>query len=253
LFALAGGLLLARPPRWLPAAVALLPRAGWWWWMLLTRPPLSINPGNGSSWLAAALARRLQADPTPLLPSFLRPGPATVAIPAVVLAVAVAMVMATASRPAIARALGRQATALALLAAAALITAVALRHDRVVELEGAQVRRLGGRIEPPPGTWSVYRRPGGWRVAGGEGVEAPLNLAAGAAVRLEGWLDGATRSGAAIEASWDGAAPVAVTVTGGTRGAVRLPAPPGAGRHRLRLVLRATGGEAILDRLVVER
>ena len=253
LFTLAGGLLLARPPRWLPAAVALLPLAGWWWWTLLTRPPLSINPGNGSSWLAAALARRLQADPTPLLPSFLRPGPATVAIPAVVLVVVVALIVAAASRPAVARTLGRQATTAALLAATALITAVALRHDRVVELEGAQVRRLGGRIEPPPGTWSVYRRPSGWRVGDGEGVEAPLNLAAGAAVRLEGWLDGAARSGAAIEASWDGAAPVAVAVAGSARGSVPLPAPPGAGRHRLRLVLRATGGEAVLDRLVVER
>jgi len=147
----------------------------------------------------------------------------------------------------------RGGPALALLAATTLITALALRHDRVVELEGAQVRRLGGRIEPPPGTWSVYRRPGGWRVAGGEGIEAPLNLAEGVAVRLEGWLDGAAQSGASIEASWDGAAPAVLAVAGSTRGSVPLLAPPGAGRHRLRLVLRANGGEAVLDRLVVER
>ncbi len=252
-FALAGGLLLARPPRWLPAAAVLLPLAGWWWWALLTRPPLSINPGNGSSWLAAALARRFHADPSTLFPSYLHPGWAAVAFPAVVLVAVVALVLVAGRHPAIPRAVGRQATAAALLAATALITTLALRHDRIVELEGAQVRRLGGRIEPPPGTWSVYRRPGGWRVAGGEGVEAPLNLAEGATVRLEGWLDGAAGSGASIEASWDGAPPAALPVAGGTRGSVALPAPPGAGRHRLRLVLRSTGGEAVLDRLVVER
>ena len=81
--------------------------------------------------------------------------------------------------------------------------------DRVVEIEDPQVERIGGRPEPPPGTFSRFLHPQGWRVGGGEGVVVPLNLPPAAGVRVEGWLDGGDTAGVTLLAGWNGAAPSA--------------------------------------------
>ena len=54
--------------------------------------------------------------------------------------------------------------------------------------------------------------------------------------------------------SWDGGAAVRVPVSGAGRGSIAVPDAPGAGRHRLRIVLATPpGGDAVLDRVVVSR
>ena len=54
--------------------------------------------------------------------------------------------------------------------------------------------------------------------------------------------------------SWDGGTPKRLLVSSPVPGSVTLPDAPGAGRHTLRIELAAPpGGEAVLDRLVVER
>ena len=54
--------------------------------------------------------------------------------------------------------------------------------------------------------------------------------------------------------SWDGTVPNRIPVSGQGTGSVALPDAPGAGRHTLRITLKAPpGGEAVFDRLVVER
>jgi hypothetical protein len=134
------------------------------------------------------------------------------------------------------------------------VLAVTQRTDHVVELEDPQVERIGGRLEPPPGTFSRFSYPNGWRVADREGMVVPLNLPPRARLRLEGWLDGPARQGATLLVSWDGGTPKRLLVSSPVPGSVTLPDVPGTGRHTLRITLAAPpGGEAVLDRLVVER
>jgi hypothetical protein len=253
-FALAGTMLLRTAPRWRGLAWMLVPGSLVVWWVLVTRPHFSVNPGDGGWWLADAFARRFAADARHLVPSFLRPSPATVLIPALLLVVGATLVRLTAKRPHLGRGVARASLAVWLVVLSGFILVLTLRTDRVVELEDPQVERIGGRPEPPPGTFSRFSYPNGWRVASGEGVVVPLNLPPRAHLRLEGWLDGPARDGAALSMSWDGGAPTSLKVSGPTPGSVSLPPAPGAGRHRVRIVLEAPpGGEAVLDRLVVER
>ncbi len=251
-FWLAGALLLRRPPRGLAAAGALLPLALVSWWALTTRPWLSINPGNGGWWLADAAARRFGADGRALVPSFLRLSPATLLVPAALVGVAAAVRAAARRNAAVSRRLARSAVAIWLVAGALAVVVLHLRFDGTVELEDPQVVRLGGRPEPPEGTWSTFLHPGGRRVADGEGVVVPLHLRHHARVRLQGWLDGAACQGAWLLVRWDDRPEVRVALHGVGPGEVSLPPPPPGPRHRLRLVLSTPpGGEAVLDRLVV--
>ncbi|MDD5564681.1 MAG: hypothetical protein PHQ91_13290, partial [Thermoanaerobaculaceae bacterium] len=248
-------LALACLPR-APGVAALvafaLPSSLLTWWVYVTRPHLTVNPGDGGWWLADALARRFGADARHLAPSFLRPGPATVVVPLLVAVAALAVVLAAWRSPRVGRGLARSAVAFALAAAAAVIVVLTQRTDRVVELEDPQVTHVGGSLQPPPGTYSRFLYPNGWRLGDGDAVEAPLNLPAHASVRLEGRLEGAAQRGADFGVSWDGGAPVRMHVAAAAPGSVSLPGVPGAGRHRLRIALAATaGGDAVLDRLVV--
>jgi hypothetical protein len=253
-FALSGAFVLARAPRWRVLAWPLLPGSLLVWWVLLTRPQFSVNPGDGGWWLADALARRFAADARHLLPSFLRPAPATVVVPILMLLAAAAAIVATTRDARVGRALARAAVAAVLLVASGVVLVLTQRTDRVVELEDPQVERIGGRPEPPPGTFSRFLHPQGWRVGADEGVVVPLNLPAHAHLDLVGWLDGAARTGADVLVSWDGGAAVRVPVSGGGRGSIAVPDVPGAGRHRLRIVLATPpGGDAVLDRVVVSR
>jgi hypothetical protein len=253
-FALAGAMLLVHAPRWRRLAWPLLPASVLAWWVLATRPQFSVNPGDGGWWLADALARRFSADARHLVPSFLRPSPATIVVPALIVLATAAAVVATVRSAGAGRALARAAVTCTVLVATGFVLVLTLRTDRVVEIEDPQVERIGGRPEPPPGTFSRFLHPQGWRIASGEGVVVPLNLPAHARVRVEGWLDGQAREGCAVLASWDGGASERTPVRGVGEGWIRVPNPPAEGHHRLRLVLDAPGGgEAVLDRLQVTR
>lgn len=243
---------LPRAPGLVALAGFALPPSLLTWWVYVTRPHLTVNPGDGGWWLADALASRFAADARRLMPSFLRPGPATVVVPLLVAAAALAVVLAACRFPRLGRGLARSAVAFALVAAAAILIVLTQRTDRVVELEDPQVTKIGGSLQPPPGTYSRFLYPNGWRLRDGDGIEAPLNLPAHARVRLEGWLEGPAQRGAEFAVSWDGAAPVGMRVAAVAPGGVTLPGVPAAGRHRLRILLEApAGGEAVLDRLVV--
>ena len=252
-FALAGAMVLRGVARWRALAAVLVPPTLLAWLVLLSRPHLSINPGDGGSWLADALARRFAAGARHLFPSFLVPSPAPWIVPAVLALLLVAAV-AIARRAGAARIVARSTVALWLAAGAIVVAAVSQRVDRVVDIEEPQVARLGGRPEPPEGTFSRFTYPNGWRIADGEGVEVPLNLPAGARLEVAGWLDGAAQQGAALAVQWDGGEAVETAVRGRGRASAPLAPPPGAGRHRLRITLRApSGGEAVLDRVLVRR
>ncbi|OFV80075.1 MAG: hypothetical protein A2Y78_14850 [Acidobacteria bacterium RBG_13_68_16] len=253
-FALAGAMVLRTAPRWRRLAWVLLPPSVLVWWTLVTRPHFSVNSGDGGWWLADALARRFAGDVRHLIPSFLRPSPATFLVPLGLVALVVLLVLSMRAHPAFARGLARATTVVWLAGAATAVLAVTQRTDHVVDLEDPQVEKIGGRLEPPPGTFSRFSYPNGWRVADAEGVVVPLNLPQRAGLALVGWLDGPSREGAALLVSWDGAAPTRVPVSGQGTGSVPLPGVPGAGRHALRITLQAPpGGEAVLDRLMVER
>jgi hypothetical protein len=247
-------MVLRTAPRWRRLAWVLLPPSVLVWWTLVTRPHFSINPGDGGWWLADALARRFAADARHLIPSFLRPSPATFLVPLGLVILITLLVLSMRARPAFARGLARATTAVWLAGAATTVLALTQRTDHLVDLEDPQVERIGGRPEPPPGTFSRFSYPNGWRVANAEGVVVPLNLPRRARLRLMGWLDGPAREGATLIVTWDAGAPDRLLVSSPVPGSVTLPQPPGPGRHTLRITLEAPlGGEAVLDRMVVER
>jgi hypothetical protein len=250
-FALAGAMLLRWAPRWRSIAFVLLPPTLVSWEVLIARPHFSVNPGDGGYWLADAIARRFQAAARHFFPSFLVPSTATWVAPLVIVLLAAAIALA-ARRPAVVRALARSTVAIWLALAAATVVAVRARVDRVVEVEEPQVAHLGGRTEPPEGSFSRFTVPNGWRLGSGDGVIVPLNLPGGATIVAEGWLDGAAQRGVVLAAGWDGGEPTEVSWSGRGESRVTLPAPPGAGHHYLRITLRAPGGgEAVLDRVLV--
>jgi hypothetical protein len=252
-FALAGAMVLRGTARWRPLAAVALPPTLLAWLVLLSRPHLSINPGDGGSWLADALSRRFAAGARHLFPSFLVPSPATWIVPAV-LVLLVVVAVALSRRTVAARLLARSTVALWLAAGALAVAVVTNRVDRVVDIEEPQVARFGGRSEPPEGTFSRFTYPNGWRIADGEAVEVPLNLPPGARLEIAGWLEGALQQGGALAVQWDEGDPVETRVRGRGRASAPLPPPPGAGRHRLRMTLHApSGGEAVLDRVLVRR
>jgi hypothetical protein len=253
-FALAGGMVLARPLRWRRLLPVLLPPSVIAWWALVTRPHLSVNPGDGGYWLADALSRRFAGDGRSLFPSFLVVNSATLVVPVVIVALVLLAVWATKRGPGAVRSLGRCWIALWLAAAAALVLTLGLRADRVVEAEAPQVRRSGGSPVPPVGTVSRYSHRCGWRLDDGDRVTVPLNIRDDAEVVLEGWLLGTARKRAQLELRWDDEEPTAVLWRGdGATERLRLPPPPSVGRHRLSITLHSSRhGAVVLDRLVIE-
>lgn len=248
------GEILTRPLRWRPALLFAAPLGALWWWVLVTRPHFSINPNNGSNWLADALARRFSADALVLFPSFLRPSLATVVVPVALVVGVVTVGGIAAWWPGAIRSLARGTVGLWLVGAAALIVVVALHFDSRVELENAQIRHFGGRPQPREGTWATFAQPNGWRVAAGEGIEVPLHLPAGTRVRLQGWIDGAAPEQAGLRVGWDGMTVTPVEIRLSPRGGVALPTPEAGGRHRVRITFAGPpGSSAVFDRIEVDR
>ena len=252
--ALAGGFLLREPRRWRRAAEILLAPSVAVWWVLVTRPHHSINPGDGSWWATDALARSYLVDTAWLVPSFLVPRTATWVVPVVVVVSGALVVLAARWRPSFARRLAACSMAIWLLGAAGLVAAINHRTDRVVEVEAAQVRRHGGQPHPREGTFSRYNHRRGWRLSDGQGITVPLHLAADSRVFVDGWLLGSARRGARVGFRWNGEHTYALPVWGeGEGGRIEVPAPPGAGRHRLTIAVAARPhGAVVLDRVVVE-
>lgn len=247
-FLLAVAVLLATPSRVRRLAALALPPSVLVWFVFVTRPHLAFNPGDGGWWLGDALARRFAADTRALFPSFLVPTAAALWVPAALLVLAIAAWLVLRRRPGARRAVGRLAVPLWLAAAAALVATLAWRTDRVVEMEAAQVARLGGAPEPPEGTFSRFMHRNGWRLRPGDGVTVPLRLPAAAGAELEAMGAGL------LQASWESGESWTIQVLTPTFARFPLPAPPAPGRQRLHL--RAIGegqGEVVLDRLEVRR
>ena len=252
-FALAGGMLLGKPMRWRRLLPILLPPSLIAWWVLVTRPHLSVNPGDGGYWLADALSRRFAVDGRSFFPSFLVIDAATLLVPAGISLFVVLAVWFARRRGGVATILGRAWIAVWFVAAAALVLALDLRLDRVVEVEAPQVRKSGGSPVPRAGTVARYSHRRGWRLDDGNRVMVPLNLRDDAEVVLEGWLLGTARQAAQLEIAWDGREAELMAWRGeGTSESLRLPSPPGAGRHRLSIAAHSPPhGAVVLDRLVV--
>jgi hypothetical protein len=254
-FALAGGLLMARPRRWRRLLLVLVPPSVAAWWVLVSRPHLSINPGDGGFWLADALARRFAADGRYFFPSFLVVDAATFVVPAVLVTVVLLGVWLATRRAGAARFFVRSWIAVWLAAAAALVLTLGSRLDRVVDIEAPQVRKSGGQPVPPAGTVARYAHRLGWRLDDGDRVIVPLHLSDDAEVVLEGWPLGTARKWARLELSWDGEDVVVVPWSEVTDpDNIYVPKPPGAGRHRLSVTVRSPpNGAVVLDRIVVRR
>ena len=220
----------------------------------MTRPHLSVNPGDGGWWATDALARSYLVDTAWLVPSFLVPRAATWVVPSVFAVVVLLLWSVARRRPSVARRLAAAGTAIWLLAAAGIVAAVELRTDRVVEAKAPQVRRHGGEPHPPPGTFSRFTHRRGWKLFDGQAVTFPLNLAGDSEVWLEGWLLGSARRGATLSVAWDDDGPRRLRVAGDAPdGRIRVPPPPGSGRHRLRVAVATKPfGAVVLDRVVVE-
>jgi hypothetical protein len=253
-FALAGGLVLSRPLKWRRLLPVLLPPSIVAWWVLVTRAHLSVNPGDGGYWLADALSRRFAADGRSFFSSFLVIDAATLLVPAVMTFLVLLAVWATNRRAGARAFLTRGWIAVWLVAAAGLVLALDLRPDGVVEAEAPQVRKSGGSPVPPAGTTARYSHRRGWRLNDGNRVTVPLNLHEGADVVLEGWLLGTARKKAQLEIRWNETEAQIVPWSGeGATESVRMPSPPGDGRHRLSITLHSPPhGAVVLDRLVVE-
>jgi hypothetical protein len=252
-FALAGGLVLARPLRWRRLLPVLLPPSIVAWWVLVTRPHVSVNPGDGGYWLADALSRRFAADGRSFFPSFLVIDSATLLVPMGILVAVMLTVWFVKRRAGAGTFLARGWIAVWLVAAAALVLGLGLRKDRIVEAEAPQVRKSGGSPVPRAGTPARYSHRRGWRLNDGNHVTVPLNLRDGAGVVLDGWLLGTARQRAQLEIRWDEAEPVMVPWSGErATESVRLPPSPGHGRHRLSITLHSPPhGAVVLDRLIV--
>jgi hypothetical protein len=253
-FALAGGLVFARPLRWRRMMMVLLPPSVVAWWVLVTRPHFSINPGDGGYWLADALSRRFAADGRSFFPSFLVMDTATLVVPVVIVALVLLAVWTASRRPGAVRLLERGWIAVWLTGATALVLSLGLRPDGIVEAEAPQVRRSGGRAVPPAGTVARYSHRRGWRLDDGDRVTVPLNLRKGAEVVLEGWLLGTAQRRAELELRWDGQEPLSVPWSGdGSTERLQMPPPPGPGHHHLGITLRSPPhGAVVLDRFIVE-
>ena len=165
------------------------------------------------------------------------------------------VVLAGARAPRLALVLRRASTALWLAAAAALVLFVLLRCDRVVELEAPQVRRMGGSPVPRAGVVSRFQHRRGWRLDRGNGVTVPLHVGADSQVILEGWLLGTARKRSELHIQWNDGDITTLKWHGeDPPESVPLPAPPGAGRHRLRINFDGPPeGAVVLDRLVIQR
>ena len=252
--ALAGGFLLRESRRWRGAVELLLLPSLAVWWVLMTRPHLSVNPGDGGWWATDALARSYLVDTAWLVPSFLVTRTATWVVP-ILLALLVLVVWAASRwKASAARRIAAAGTAVWLMGCAGLVAAIEQRTDRVVQAEAPQVRRNGGQPHPPAGTFSRFTHRRGWMLRNDQSLTVPLNLADGAEVWLEGWLLGTARRGAELEVRWDGGEPSRLQVQGdGRDGRLKMPDPPGPGRHRLSIGLRARPhGAVVLDRVLSE-
>jgi hypothetical protein len=254
-FFLAGAVGLLQPRPWRRLVVILLPPSIAAWWVLITRPHHSVNPGDGGYWLADALARRFAADARDFFPSYLVPNTASLVVPAVVIIAVGLTTWAVMRKPVLGAFLRQSWVAVWLIASGGLVLALGTVADRVVELEAPQVRRSGGSPVPERGTVARYSHRRGWRLDDGDSIVVPLRIDEARAPVLEGWLLGTARKKSDFMVRWNDGPITVIRWRGRSEPpeSVRLPPPPGPGRHRLRIQFACPPeGAVVLDRLIVD-
>ena len=252
MFALAGAMLLRSPRRWRPIATILLVPSFVVWWVFLSRPHLGFNSGDGGFWLADGLASRFAASARHLFPSFLRPGPSTLAWPFIGVALVLAALWIARQWPWVIRVAARCTVAALLLAGAGFVAGVTLHYDRVIELEDPQILVLGGELHPPLGQMSRFVFRNGWRLRNMDSIEVPVHAPGNASLSLQGWLEGTATGGATIAARWRDGKATHILVTGAKDWTISLPPPPSSGKYWLRITLIAPpGGSVVLDKILV--
>lgn len=219
-------------------------------WIALTRPAMLYNIGDGGHWLADRLAGRFAADARHFFPSFLRPSAATFVTPAILALLFLGFWALFKKHPTLRRRLMREGVALWWLASSALVVALRIVPDRVVELEDPQVEHRGGTLEPHPGAWSRFLYPNGWRLGDGDALVVPLHLGVQASLRLAGWGEGPEGSRCSLVARFSPGGPeIRLDVAPGGAGLAPLP-HPGPGRWRLEVQASCSpGATVVLDRL----
>lgn len=144
-------------------------------------PGWTFNLAVGTHHLLDHLSIRLAADAARFFPSLVRPRTASWLVPMLAAPLAVLLWWFPRRRP---QAVGVWATAGMLLGLATLPLAAAQVPTGVVEFEDRQVMKRGGQLYPDP--WVPFRPRfrGGWKLAAGESVWAPV-VAGGQRVSIE--------------------------------------------------------------------
>jgi len=194
-------------------------------WTAMTRPLWLYNPVDGGWWFADRLGRLLEIPTRDVFPTLLRPGPAAVIVP--ILMVVVALLWISRS--------WRGAAAATALGLAAVLVTGAIRRESRVHAEDPHVRHHAGTAEPPSGTFFRAVHGIGWRLPPGTALEIPwrppLSRELAARVRVLG----PRYAGGIMRASWNDGLPTFNEVAGDWWHTVPLPAPTGLGRGVLRV------------------
>ncbi|MCP4900845.1 MAG: hypothetical protein GY906_28090 [bacterium] len=216
-------------------------------WMAVTRPLHLFNPGDGGWWLADALARAYDSAALELLPTLLRPAPAALIVPILVLAAAWLWT----------RRQRHSAVALTLSACLILCSLAAFRREHVVHAEDPQVIHNGGQRHPRLGSFFPSAHGISWRLTDQDSItipwHPPLGQRATARVRVDGRQE---RLGGRLSASWDDNPETVITLTSKGWQTIDLPHPVGLERGALHLQWEAQGKrrvDLLIDRVEVVR
>jgi hypothetical protein len=148
-------------------------------------PGWTYNFANGTSRVLDSLGTHLGVDVARLVPSFVRPRPATIWGPvAAALGLAALWWMPAPRRRPFAAAAPALGAALAIAAASGALIAAATLPTRTVEVEDTFVVKSGGAVNPPMWTLDRWRYRGAWLLPEGERIEVPV-AAGGAQLSIE--------------------------------------------------------------------
>lgn len=134
---------------------------------VLAEPGWAFSLADGRAALVDLAGSAFAADLARLLPSAVRPRPATWLVPLAAVALALVLVRRPRRGPRESRAWG---AALALLGAAALLVASERLPTRVAQFEDPWIAKTGGRLWPGQWFFDRTRYPGGWHLPAGAGI-----------------------------------------------------------------------------------
>jgi hypothetical protein len=212
-------------------------------WVAATRPLWLFNPADGGWWLADRLAPALAAAARHVFPSLIRPGPAALAVPLLLLASALWWT----------RRCRRGAAAMTVLGLVVVVAVTAFRREAVVHAEDPQVRHRGGVAEPPSGTMNRAAHGIAWRLAPGDEIVVPWRAPLGSRLEARVRLEGGQRASGRLLASWQGGRLSRRPLRGRHWQQVELPRPLALGRGWLTLRWQAAADDdpvaLLVDRL----